>query len=333
MGDIRFIKVKPHSPEWYEFRLKNGVGASNIGTIRGENEWKSSLRLHNEYLGIEKQTKKNLRMCIGLIGEDIQSTLFEYWNEDEDVFLSNIENNKKERILYKVDAYCVNSEMPNVYASLDREYVDKENNKVLVELKNKTYSSYAQYENKMNVCEIFQLATQLLCSEYKYGYICYFIDNTRIEVFKMTYQEALSLKKIILEAVTTFWNNIIRARQLITQIHYAKSQYQMNVVAQKEMELLQCEPKLDNSLAYLEYMTEKAKQRKNSIGMKGNEELLKKSQTLKKLAEKRKKIITQETEIKAELARVMRENDKTQIDFGRLGSVDFFGGRFKVKIK
>jgi hypothetical protein len=162
---VQFIKIKPHTAEWYAFRLNNGVGASNIGTIRGENEWKSSLRLHNEYLGIEQQVKKNLRMSIGLIGEDIQSTLFEYWNEDEDVFLSNIENDRKERVLQKVDAYCVNSDMPNVYASLDREFVNNEGDKVLVEHKNKTYSSYSKYENEMNPCEVFQLATILTIHE------------------------------------------------------------------------------------------------------------------------------------------------------------------------
>jgi hypothetical protein len=330
---VQFIKIKPHTAEWYAFRLNNGVGASNIGTIRGENEWKSSLRLHNEYLGIEQQVKKNLRMSIGLIGEDIQSTLFEYWNEDEDVFLSNIENDRKERVLQKVDAYCVNSDMPNVYASLDREFVNNEGDKVLVEHKNKTYSSYSKYENEMNPCEVFQLATQLLCSEYKYGYIVYYIDNTRIEVFKMTYKEALSLKKIILNAVNPFWDNICKSRVLQTQIYHAKTNYNMKLVAELEMQLLQCEPKLDNNLAYLEYLTEKSRERKESIGMKGTDELLEKARTLKKLSVKKKKIESQEIEIKAQIVRVIRENNRNQIDFGKCGYVSLFNGRFANSIK
>lgn len=66
--------------------------------------------------------------------------------------------------------------------------------------------------------------------------------------------------------------------------------------------------------------------------MRGNDELLKKAQNLKKLELKRKKIIEQETQLKADLARVMREEGKSEISFGSMGSVSMFS-KFTNKVK
>ena len=108
-----------------------------------------------------------------------------------------MDKNRKVRGSRKVNAYCINDKYPNLFVSLDRDFIDPKHGLSALELKNKTYSSYSKWENKMNPCEVVQLSTQLLVSEYQYGEICYLIDNTRMEVMNMLYKDAMMLEKKI----------------------------------------------------------------------------------------------------------------------------------------
>lgn len=329
---IQYHKIKLHSPEWFAFRMNNGTGASEVGVIMGLSPYKSAIQLFYEKLGIVKPKERTVRMHIGNISEGIIADLFDYWEKDNDTFLKNLNEGKKVRKLEELGSYCTNSSMPNIFASLDRRFLDSDGQYVAVELKNTTQMAYSQYKDGINVSHLVQLATQILCSGYKGGYLATLIDNTQFQVVYLTYKEALSMKDAICNAVNGFWSGVLKAREYQNQIYHAKANYNMKLVAELDMLMLQCEPKIDNSEAYLEYITQKSKDRKESIPIKGNDELLKKAQDLKKLEAKRKKIIEQETQLKADLARVMREEGKQSIDFGKLGSIQMFG-RFTNKIK
>lgn len=334
---IEYHKIKLHSPEWFNFRMNNGCGASEIGVIMGLSPYKSSIKLFYEKLGIIKPKERTVRMHIGNMSEGIIADLFDYWENDNDTFLKNLNDGRKVRKLEELGSYCLNSEMKNIFASLDRHYrdtgfPDSDGQYIAVELKNTTQMAFSQYKDGVNPSNLVQLATQILCSGYKEGYLATLIDNVRFEVLKLTYKEALSMKSAIVNSVNEFWNGVLRAREYQTMIFEARKSYNMKAVAELEMLMLQCEPKIDNDLAYLDFLTEQSKIRKESIAIKGNDELLKKAQDLKKLETKRKKIIEQETQLKADLARVMREEGKQSIDFGKLGSIQMFG-RFTNKIK
>ena len=334
---ISFDKIKLHSPEWFNFRMNNGCGASEVGVIMGLSPYKSSIQLFYEKLGIIKPKERTVRMHIGNMSEGIIADLFNYWEKDNDTFLRNLNDGRKVRELEELSSYCRNSEMPSIFASLDRHYrdtgfKDSDGGYIAVELKNTTQMAFSQYKDGVNPSNLVQLATQILCSGYKAGYLATLVDNVRFEVLKLTYKEALTMKSAICSSVKDFWDGVLKARQYQTMIFEARKNYNMKAVAELEMLMLQCEPKIDNSEAYLEYVTQKSKDRKESIPIKGNDELLKKAQDLKKLELKRKKIIEQETQLKADLARVMREEGKQSIDFGKLGSIQMFG-RFTNKIK
>jgi len=329
---IAFHKIQLHSPDWFNFRITHGAGASEIGVIMGLSPYKSAIQLFYEKLGIVKPQERTVRMHIGNISEGIISDLFEYWEKNNDTFLKNLNEGKKVRKLEELGSYCTNTEMPSIFASLDRRFLDSDGEYVAVELKNTTQMAYAQYKDGINVSHLVQLATQILCSGYKGGYLSTLIDNTRFEVVYLTYKEALSMKTAICNAANEFWSGVLKAREYQTQIYNARSNYNMKLVAELEMLMLKCEPKIDNSEAYLEYVTQKSKDKKESIPMRGNDELLKKAQNLKKLELKRKKIIEQETQLKADLARVMREEGKSEISFGSMGRVSMFS-KFTNKVK
>ncbi len=332
MKSPKFISIPLHSNEWYNFRLMNGVGASEIGTIMGLNSYKTSLKLFYEKIGAIPQQVKNVRMHIGHISEPIISDLFEYWELNNDVFLDNLNKKRKVRKLEELNTYCVNDDMPNVFASLDRRFDDVDGEYVGVELKNTSQMEYSKYET-VNPCHLMQVATQIICSGYKGGYLATLVDNVRFEVLYLSYKEALSMKKAILSAVKTFWGGVLRARELQTQIYHAKNNYNEKLVAELEMQLLQCEPTCDNDMAFLEHLSERYKIRSGGIPMKGDDVLLQKARELKKIETKKKKLIESEAKIKADLVREMRKEDRLSIDFGKDGSVTFFNGTFKNKIK
>lgn len=327
---VRFLDIIPNTEEWLKYRIESGIGASQVGTILSLNEYECPLELFHSKLGLLPPKRKSLRMALGSMSEDLISDLYEYYDDNETVFLDNINSNRKVRNMEKVLKVAVNNDFPNIFVSLDRRYRNSKGEYILVEMKNKMGMAYAKYENNLSPHETMQLATQCLICEAS-GSIIYLIDNNRMESFDMDYKTALKLKPTILKAVSDFWGRVERAKILQTQIYHAKSSYNMKLVESLTQEMYKLEPQ-GGGQAYLEYLTELSKTKKESIPIKGNDELLKKAQDLKKLETKRKKIIEQETQLKADLARVMREEGKQSIDFGKLGSIQMFG-RFTNKIK
>lgn len=327
---VEFITIPVHSDQWYSYR-SGGIGASECASIMGLNEYECSLQLFHRKLNLLPNKEANLRMSLGTLSEPLISEIADYYERDKSKFLANIRNRTKVTHSEEVGAYATNSKYPNLFVSLDRRYKDSEGRYVIRELKNKSGMAYRKYQNELNVSEIIQISCQLLVTEYHKAELFYLIDNTSVELFTMTYKEALALESKISKAVKEFWAKVESARILLTKIYVAKSNFNMQLAQSLEQELYRLEP-TDNSQAYLEYLTELSKTRKESIPLKGSSELLKKAQDLKKLEAKRKKIIEQETQIKAELSRTMREQGKHSIDFGKDGSVQLFG-KFTNKVK
>lgn len=330
---VIFHSIPTHSPEWHSFRLKSGLGASEVGICMGLSEWECKLSLWERKIGIRKSKPKNLRMHMGLKAEPIIADLFSHYDKDENKFLSNIESGRKVYELEEVNAIAQNSEIPYLFASLDRRYKDKDGNYVAVELKHKSSQAYKQYEGQINPCELIQLACQLLCTEYKLGRICYLIDNTRLEVFDLTYKDALKLKPSIMKEVSLFWQSVEKAKILQNKIFHAKSEYNNRLASELEIELHKLEPSPENSQAYYLYMTELAREKKETIGIKGDEIMLEKGKKLKKIADQKKRLEKQEVELKSELMTVMRKEDRWLLDFGKSGHISAFNGRFTNKIK
>lgn len=330
---VHFVDTSGWSRDkWFSYR-GDGVGASDLGTIMNLNPYMSNLELFHQKIGLLKPRNMNLRMHLGHISEPLIAELWSYWDKDETKFLNNVANRNQVRIPEIVNGYMRNDLYENLFVSLDYRFEDKRfSGKCNLELKNKTSLSYKQYISEMNPMEVVQMAGQMLVSEYQYSEIAYFIDNTRLEVLSMTYKDALALKPSIMKAVKDFWGRVESARICMNKIENAKNNYNMKAVAELEMELLSYEP-IGQGEAYLDYLTERAKDKKSSIPLKGNEEQLALAKDLRKLSIKRKKIEKQEVEIKAKLAQQLCAADKTEFDFGKDGSFSITNGRITNKVK
>jgi hypothetical protein len=328
---VEFLDIKPNTDEWLKYRIDSGIGASQLGTVMGLNEYECPLELFHSKIGLLKPKEKSIRMTLGSMSEGLISDLYEYYDEDEKVFLKNINTKTKVRHLEEVNQVAINRQFPNMYVSLDRRYKNDKGEYILVEMKNKMGMAYRKYENEISPHETMQLALQCLICEAS-GSIIYLIDNIRMTSFDMKYENALKLKPIILREVKEFWSRVEKGRILLSQIYNARSNYNMKLAETLTQELYKLEPS-GGGQAYLDYLTELSKEKKASVCMKGNEQLLKVATDLKKLSEKKKKLIEQETKLKSELASAMRLENKVEIDFGKCGSVSLFNGRFNNKVK
>lgn len=325
-------EIEVHSDEWHRYRSQS-VGASEIGTILGLNKYMCALKLHHIKLGLYKQGNKNLRMYLGNMSEDLIGDIFNYWEKDKETTLRNLELKRKVRNVEALNSFATNSRYKFLSASLDRRFLDSNLGWCAVELKNKTSQSYKEYENKTNPCELLQLATQLLVSEYKKGYLVYLIDNADLEVIELTYEDALQMEATITKGVAKFYGNVQKSRIVLNQIEEAKSNFNMKEVERLEQLLHTLEPTSENNEAYLNYMTEIALTRKDTIPIVANEEMFETAKALSKVRAKIKKLEEQEVSLKSKILTFLRVNDKLKLDFGKLGYISIFEGRFNFRYK
>lgn len=332
---VHFIPCGDWSREQWSVYRDRGLGASDIGTVMGKNKYQSALELWHLKIGRSKPRPMSLRMNIGHLSEPLIADLWEYWIDDKVKFNENVTNRTKVRHCEDLKAYAHNDKYPNLFVSLDRVFKDKRfgDQWCNLELKNKTSLSYKQFTDKMNPVEVLQLSTQQIVTEYPYGEIAYFIDNVEMEVLPITLKDAKRLEKPIIETVNTFWKSVEKGRVLVNQIDYAKRNYQMKLAGELEMELLQLEPLPEDTEAYMDYLTELARNKITAVPIKGDEEMLAKARKLLKNDQQRKKLEQQRLDLQSDLAHAMRSMDKYEIDFGKNGKVSLWNGRFKNMVK
>jgi hypothetical protein len=328
---ITYKDIPYDSPQWHAFRKNASLGASEIPTCLSLNPYESKLELFHRKIGLLNPKKKSLPMMLGNMSENLIAELYSYYVEDESKFLENISNKTPVRKVELVGGICQNSLYENLFVSMDRKCFEN-GEWINLEFKNKSMNNYRTYVNEINPMEASQLACQLIVSRFSKARIIYLIENRVLKVFEMDLETAMMLEPTIVKESNDFCKRVEKAKILISQIYNAKSNYSMKLAESLEQELYKLEPS-GSGQAYLDYLTELSKEKKASVGMKGNEQLLKVATDLKKLSEKKKKLIEQETKLKSELASAMRLENKVEIDFGKCGSVSLFNGRFNNKVK
>lgn len=331
---VHFIDTSKWSQEeWLGYRRTTGVGASEIGVILIGNKWESSLHTFHRKLGLLPPIETSFRMLEGKKQEPITASYWEYFEKDTQTMMSNYNSGRKLRQAFEVNGYHYNDKYPNMFVSLDREWVNDKGEKCVLELKDKTQGAYDMYKGKINIYEMAQLAMQLLVTEYSYGELFSKVGSSKVDVeLRMTYKQALDLEKTIVKGVKDFWQRVEKARIILNQIEFNKTLPNMKEVERLQLEFYKVEPPMQNSESWLEYTTELNQKRANSIPMQGNEDMLFKAKKLKKLNEKRKKIESDELELKCELVNYMNENNKSEISFGKDGSISLFKN-FKNSVK
>jgi hypothetical protein len=326
----QFLNIVPNSPEWYSYRISQGIGASEISAVMNLDEWTCALKLFHIKTAVLKEDKRSLPLALGKRAEQLVADMYEFFDEDESKFLDNERNDRKVRLLRKVPKVCINQNLPNLFCSLDREYDHEKYGTINVEIKHTTGQVFSRYSESLSPTNTMQIVQQTLITE-RPSEIVYLVDNRKMHRFFMDVKTAEKLRPTILKVSKDFWNRVIKYRVLATQQYDAKLNYNQKLSDQIQQEMYSLEP-VDNSPAYYEYISELSKVRLNSIPMSGTSELLEKAKRLKSISDKKKKLELQEIALKSELASVMRKEGRNEISFGKEGYIQLFG-KFTNKVK
>ncbi len=265
---IKVHLMKAHSEEWYEFR-KNGVGGSEIGAILGLSNYKSSLEVFHEKVGLfQSPNIENEPMFHGTELEDYVMKLWQYWGPDGD-YIDNFRKGIVIRKCRRVNGYITNPKYPWLFSSVDR-LINKNQPSVLdweiamdeeKVLECKTISGWLVriWESGIPPYHLAQIQSYMTVLEVDYAELAILVDGRKLDIYGVKHSPEFSER--ILQVTGDFWNErVLPARELMKPVYEGKvkegtSEYE-DIVAQ----VYQLEPDPDGSEAYKNFMNERYKE-------------------------------------------------------------------------
>lgn len=254
---------------WLAYR-HTGIGASDVGTILGLDDYKSSLELFYYKIGdVPKFDTENMARFMGLQHEDLIADLWQYWERDEDTMIRNFRAGRIVRRCQRVNAYIRNPDYPWLYVSLDRK-INRTKDRGEGSLELKTINSWEadKWEAGIPPKYVTQLATQLLVPEFDHGELALLQDGRKMYVYPFEFMP--NIAQHVITQTKSFWDRVVAGRKLVNEKYLALTQFNQRRVEECNAEIDKLAPEPDGSLAYAAYLKEKF-QRPSSAERRGNE--------------------------------------------------------------
>lgn len=177
---ITFFK---ESEVWQKF-IFPCIGGSEMATIMGLNEYKASIELFYEKVGvIDIPDFDNIAMFWGRELEAQVAEKWQYWDGTEETLIDNFKNGRIIRKNRRINAYMQNVDFPYIFVSIDR-IINKGTQMKEGSLECKTISGYAadKWEAGIPPMYLIQNQTQLLVPEFDFGEIAILRDGRHFDV-------------------------------------------------------------------------------------------------------------------------------------------------------
>lgn len=313
--------------EWKMLRNKS-VGSSETGVIIKGSRWNCNLKIfYSKITGIQDEVD-NVRAWLGKETEPTTLKAWRYYDGVDSVSISRNHragNQLKDAINKKVTIF--NSKFPGRSSTPDAHIqpfgVYEGRKEGFLEIKNTQSYVLNSYQDKLPPENVFQLADQIMIGEATYGELFYFIDNRSFKGWYLDKKAAKGMQQMIMDYVTPFWDNVTKAKPLYNQMCEAKRKFNMKLAGELEVEIAQLEPPPQNSVGYLEYLTERYIERASGAGSReGTAAELELGRKHKELKKKIFKLEEQHRQFQIEIQLAMKEIN--QLDFGKEGSINFF---------
>lgn len=281
---------------WLTYR-SNGIGASEVGTILGLDDYKSSLELFYYKIGdLPTLDTENIYQFMGKYQEDAIADLWQYWQDDEETMIKNYRDGKIIRRCQRVNAYVNNPDYPWLFVSLDRK-INKTENKGEGTLELKTISGYVadKWDGGVAPTYVPQLNTQMLVCGFDYGEMAILQDGRRF--FVLPFEKSHTIQQVIITETKKFWDRVLEARKLVNEKYICLGEFNYKRAEELTAEIDKLAPDPDGSQAYSDFLKKKYK-RPLSAERQGTEEeqrfagvaaitaqKIKKEEEIKRLAE------------------------------------------------
>ncbi len=256
-SNIEFISTLRMSREdWLTYR-HTGIGASEVGTILGLDDYTSSLELFYYKIGAKpKFDTEGLMQFMGHEQEPLIAKMWKYWEGDVESMIRNFREGKVIRTCRKVNGFIRNKEFPWLYVSLDR-LIPKQKGRGEGTLELKTIGGYEsdKWEAGIPPKYVTQVQTQMLVSAFEWGEMALLQDGRRMDVLPFEISDGIT--QHIVTKTKEFWDKVVEGRKLVNEQYLAAINFNERRVQEINAQLDLLAPEPDGTLAYAEYLSEK----------------------------------------------------------------------------
>ena len=252
--NLQFISTAEMSEDdWLAYRT-TGIGASEVGTIMGLNQYKSSSQLFYEKIGAySRYNIENIACFMGKEQEAFVANLWQYWGGSTESLISNYRNKNIVRKCRRVNAYIRNPKCPHLFVSLDRVGNKTEShNEIAVEIKTIAGYESNKWEGGIPPAYIMQVQTQLGVCEFEQGEMAILTDGRKFEVLPFYFMS--NVFERIVKDTGEFWERVQKGKILVNQQFEAKRNFNNKLADEIEREITAIEPPPDGSDSYSEFL-------------------------------------------------------------------------------
>lgn len=305
---------------WLKWRNR-GLGASEVATIMGLNQYKAPVQLFYEKIGmIQPKDTNNPFTFMGRQMEGEIARLWQYWDGTHDSMMTNHDNKTIIRRCSRVNAFVQNPKYPWLFVSLDRRInKTKHSPEGALECKNMGENASRMWEHGVPPGYVIQVQTQLLVCKFPFGELASLTGGWKMDVYPFEPNKAIF--DSVIAITRDFWNRVERGRSLYAQICHHRATMNARAVDEAQAELDSLEPAPDGSEAYTNYLSETFKGKTTAGERDGTVEEL----ALAVRAASRRDYIKREEaglqEIENKIKRSM--GDMTYLNFGENGFVSY----------
>jgi len=329
-SDLIITYIPQQTSEWFKYR-QSGIGGSEMSTVLGLNKYDTVTRTFYEKIGMaEPRQIDNAKMFFGRYMEDNIAKLWEFYDGTNDGWIENFKNNKIIRQCRNVNRLVVNPTYPWLFGSFDRIQNikgginlltgEKLTTEAVLEIKTLSYWSSQMWIDGIPISYLIQVHVYMIILETDYAEIAILKDGNEFMVEKVQRDDGLCTR--IIDISKQFWENrVLPAKEAFSKKQEAEKAGNIAEVEKYDAIIQKYEPEPDHTEAYTSFMNEKFLRERDSIeGIMRTYDLCKRDKVLNGI----KGIIDDERDsIKNILVKDLTLAGAEQIDFGRLGTVDW----------
>ncbi len=322
MTKLTKIIFKDHDDFLVKRSSIDGIGASDVGTIFGLNQYKSPLDLFYEKIGLKSSSiEDSPAMYRGRVLEEVVATKYwQYWDPEQPdmkILLDNVKWKKIVRRARKNNIIYINPDYPQLYCTPDYTYQD-----LLIEIKTVQGFAHAKWESPVHESYILQLQQQLMVTRKTKGEIALIKDATTLEVYPFDMNAELC--ETINIKTKDFWNKILMGRNFLAD---------ESLPMEERLHLVYAiEPDVEATLAYEATLKEAYSQQRQQNTIQADAEMLHVAKAY--VAGRSAKKLTEEQMLweSNKIRKIMKDRDAGLIDFGTFGKI-FYDAKAALQIK
>lgn len=259
-------RIPLKTEEWYARRLQ-GIGASEIGTVLGQNPYAggSVIELFYQKLGLMPQFKEGNKYTFwGNTLEDAVADVWQYYDGTDDGYIANSEAKIKKRACRKVNGFVTNDEFPYLFTNLDR-VMQKGSFRItdgtilehdIYPVQCKTLSSFIAKKWELGIPPqyVSQVAQEGMILGVDYGEIAALsLDDRKFFCYPVVITDRM--REGIEENSYTFWHKMVQPAMEYKRLHdVALSRGDQDECNRLMSEIARFEPPADASESYKDFM-------------------------------------------------------------------------------